>query len=444
MKTKPKELLDEIGDDFCNYLNRGLNPKSFTAKVEPSLNIPNLQRLLDIHFLISDKVQAFVEQLPRRMRRISTSTSSEKETTRGEIRGRISWNDTVKHRYSTNPDDNSTYVCDRRERDYNTDENRVLKTLLKHLNRILDENETLVETDDLEWFEDWTGDGELLSTFRDTWRRNIHLRNIHIRDVTVTSRMITTARNSRKALYREAGKLLTRYRQLKNHNVDPEHAHKLLKDTFIKPNRDEVLFELYWVVRLIRHYSNRDDVSDLNFRLIEPGTNKIATWNDPDHEYHLYHNSTGSFRLHETFDRERVQLNKLPDGYLYRTGQVIDKFEQLTDRKQDTLWGGRPDLLVEKYRHKQDKDNDMPDQVIIGEVKYTDRDEYAMQGLRELLEYMAFLRTQSEKYYTDQDGVLDTPDVTGLLFSDAETFALSNPDQNVNVLTGPDKIHQVL
>jgi hypothetical protein len=59
----------------------------------------------------------------------------------------------------------------------------------------------------------------------------------------------------------------------------------------------------------------------------------------------------------------------------------------------------------------------MPDQVLIGEVKYTDHEEYALECLRELLEYMAFLHEDVQTYYAKQEILLKTP-ILKRLFDD--------------------------
>jgi hypothetical protein len=59
------------------------------------------------------------------------------------------------------------------------------------------------------------------------------------------------------------------------------------------------------------------------------------------------------------------------------------------------------------------------DQVFIGEVKYTQSLDYAATGLRELLEYMAFVRRAAmDEYVEDPENILDSVDVKGFLFVD--------------------------
>jgi len=56
-------------------------------------------------------------------------------------------------------------------------------------------------------------------------------------------------------------------------------------------------------------------------------------------------------------------------------------------------------------------------EVFVGEVKYTTDRSYSAQGLRELLEYIAFVRSNAD-YLEDADDVLTSNRVKGALFVD--------------------------
>ncbi len=59
--------------------------------------------------------------------------------------------------------------------------------------------------------------------------------------------------------------------------------------------------------------------------------------------------------------------------------------------------------------------------IIIGEVKYTDDIGYTVQGLRELLEYMAFIR-KGEEYFSSRSNVYLSDKVMGYLFVDTTDY----------------------
>jgi hypothetical protein len=79
------------------------------------------------------------------------------------------------------------------------------------------------------------------------------------------------------------------------------------------------------------------------------------------------------------------------------------------------------------------------DTVFLGEVKYTNNVDYAATGLRELLEYMAFVRQQANRGYVEsQARVLESVDVKGLLFVDDIGIATPVPEPISIVQFGED------
>ncbi|MCK4615089.1 MAG: hypothetical protein KAU14_09825, partial [Thermoplasmata archaeon] len=103
----------------------------------------------------------------------------------------------------------------------------------------------------------------------------------------------------------------------------------------------------------------------------------------------------------------------------------------------ESLWGGRPDILVEKYHQNCKK----PCQVFIGEVKYTTYPSYAAQGLKELLEYMALVKKDT-KYFEKSDKVFKPAKIHGWLFLDK--METDKPAQgNISVIKfGDDDIKE--
>ena len=52
MKASPEILLNEISDDLNQFLKNG-NFSSFSKKIDPNLNIVDLNKLLRIHFVLT-------------------------------------------------------------------------------------------------------------------------------------------------------------------------------------------------------------------------------------------------------------------------------------------------------------------------------------------------------------------------------------------------------
>jgi hypothetical protein len=105
----------------------------------------------------------------------------------------------------------------------------------------------------------------------------------------------------------------------------------------------------------------------------------------------------------------------------------------------DKLWSGRPDILIEKCPLGENS----VDEVFIGEVKYTNRRSYAAEGLHELLEYMAFVKSNDE-YIERQNDLLDSVRVRGLLCVD-QIEGIALPDsQGITVKQFGDSLEQPL
>jgi hypothetical protein len=191
-----------------------------------------------------------------------------------------------------------------------------------------------------------------------------------------------------------------------SHELDSSEAKELLKNTFIRPDKEDVLFELYWIIKIIKQFEDRI------YSLIEPGGNLVARWKQDEYEYKIYHDSIGSFEFKEKMDAID-EILKDKDNFLGRELKVLEKIEQLSGLRIDSLWGGRPDILLEKF----DK-NDNLISIFIGEVKYTQNKDYAIKGLREILEYMALIKQKGEYVETYKHLFRGLGKVKGCLFLD--------------------------
>jgi len=412
MRVSSEKLLDEISDDLNQFLKCG-NLSPFTREIDPNLNIDDLNKLLRIHFVLTKAnhlnrlgVIDFVGKLPRRLRRIKTTIRKETELFEGEVRGRIAWRDTISERFKRNPKEKTSFVCEKKEKNYNIAENLVLKRLLQIIYTIVYNDLNVAFEKQYKWLKEWIDEKELKVTLSKLFLRNVYLKRIDLAKITITDRMINRAKKSRDALYREAADLLERYNRLMAYELDPSEAKELLQNTFIEPDKAEVLFELYWTIKIIKQFE------DPIFYLIDPGSNIVASWEKDGYKYKIYHNSIGSFEFKEKADEISLKL-KDRDNFLGRELKVLKEIEQLTGLKADSLWGGRPDILLEKYDGKNQLIS-----LFIGEVKYTREKDYAIQGLKEILEYMALIKQKGE-YVEQYKGLFKGfGKVTGCLFLD--------------------------
>ena len=409
MTTSPETLVEEIAGEFNTFLRKGGNLKPFIKEIDPNLNIDDIEKLFRIHFVLTPEVEEFVVNLPKRVRRIKTSVTKKTENSRDGVRGRIDWHRTLLARQNTNPKDSTIFTCRLSVENYDIHENIVLKKTISLIHDII-YNELKPALDgNYSWVKNWSKDKNSLKKKVDqVYYKNVYIRRINSKNIHVTERMISSALKSRNKLYREAGRLLLKYRKLVNYECDDGEAKQLLKTTFIKPDKIELLFELYWVFKILKQYRN------VKFKLIYDTKDLIAEWEEKDHTYKMFHDSTGSLRFHETLDK--LEIRGL--GFQAREAKSMKKWSEIAEKtyehKSNTIWGGRPDIILEKY----DKETGELIKTFIGEVKYTTDKNYALQGLRELLEYMALIKENQDQYIEDIDKIYTGEKITGALFTD--------------------------
>jgi SepF-like predicted cell division protein (DUF552 family) len=439
-KTTPDKLINEIGDNFNMFLKAGIHVDSFSKKIDPELNINNLTKLLRIHFVLTDEVINFVQALPKRVRRIKTTVDKRSQILNGEVRGRIEWDKTIKERCKCNYGDLTLFVCNQTEKNYNISENIVLKHLLSIIHSTTFEDLKPAIDENYKWVESWTeNQNKLKTTIREVFLRNIYIKRITSDDAEITERMIHSASKSRNKFYRDAARLLLRYNKIMKHDLDSEEAKELLRNTFIKPERTEVLFELYWVIQMIEVKSGKE-LKDVKFNIIDGTNNIVAEWGAGDCIYRIYHDSNGSFQFLEKCEDVFKDIIIDKDGYLVREKNVFRKWQGMCSEvfsleKGDSFWGGRPDILLEKYK----KGSDEPEQVFIGEVKYTDSKDYAARGLRELLKYMALIKIDNG-YFEEKEKIFESDKVNGYLFIDKIDNVKTQVHKNIKIIRFGDSI----
>lgn len=455
VKASTEELLDAVADDFHTYLRRGVRFDQVIGSAHAELNIDDIETLLRIHFVLTETkadgevgVVNFVRELEDRVRRVKTTTAPQSQEYRGEVRGRIDWQKTVKSRARRGRLDEPVFVCSEPEEHYNIDENIVLKRLLTVIYEIVTEDLEYAREnpEGYEWLSAWTssiGDPDrhaesATEVLERVYERNVYLQRIDVEEDAVTERMIESVKRSRSAFYREAAELLGQYRQLMRHELDTEEAREILNHTLIAPEKAEELFELYWVFSVLNEFDSAQ------YRVLADWRDRssaVAEWEQKGSRYVLSHNSTGEAL---TF-RERIADETIePDGYLYRLSKVLEEWNSLSEEllgrgQSDSLWGGRPDIVLERF--EQDEDGEwMLDDVLIGEVKYTQDVEYAATGLRELLEYMAFVRhaDESGEYVEETEHILESVAVRGLLFTDDLDHETGETSDGVRLVEYPD------
>ncbi|WP_160135341.1 hypothetical protein [Halococcus salsus] len=382
-----QELLDNLTDDVLAYVMHGAFPeREFAAAIKPEAldeRFIEYELLLDLHFILLPEVVEFVESLPRRVRTLKTETESVSRTTRGATNGKINWAATIKHRYSRNPGDRSAFVCDHRSEDYDTAENLVFKQLIAVIRRTLEEAEEYLRQD-YTWVNERWND-PLINNLRRVIEQNVHVRRIREpRAYEPTDRMLNTASESRHDVYREAAKLLTMRRNL--FAGDKEPLERLLTETAITPDDDETLLELFVLFRFIATLEKLRE-TDARFETIKSGRQEVARLTGEDQpEIVVYHDNSGGDRgisFIPVPNEGEEQLSRTEK--VHTTGFDVAQ-SYFTDHNFRTQTG-RPDLIVIEIRRKED-DRDY----LVTEVKNSSNKGTIRQGIKETLEYLAFLR----------------------------------------------------
>lgn len=392
------DLLDRLTEDILAYVMNGAFPeREFANVIKPDAldeRFSEYELLLDLHFILTPEVIQFVEELPRNVRTLKTETESVSRTTRGAIDGKIDWAGTIKQRYTQTPSDRSLFVCDNRTEDYDTAENLVFKRVISIIYETLREADEYLRREYAWVDERW--DSTLIDHLERIVEQNVHVRRI--RDPKAyepTDRMVNTALESRHEIYRDAAKLLQTRRAL--FAGEREHLEQLLNETAITPEDDETLLELFVLFRFIATLEKFHETT-AQFEMIKSEKQEIARLEGADDsEIVVYHdNSAGdrniSFRPVPNEDKDHLSRTEK----VHTKGfEIANSYFKETDFRTHT---GRPDLIVIEINHA---DGDR--EYLITEVKNSTNAKTIRQGIKETLEYLAFLRYGEKK--EDEDFV---------------------------------------
>jgi len=309
-------------------------------------------------------------------------------------------------------------VCQQTNKDFNIKENLVLKKLLNIIHSIIFED-LKASPENYSWLSSWLGEEELAYNLDDIYYRNIYLNKIDISEVIISDRMIQDTKKSRNILYKDAADLLEYYKYFIKEEgwKDQEQAIlKLLNRTFINPQKDSVLFELYWAIKIIENNSE-----DYQLELIDEGQNMIASWLKDNLRYKVYHDSIGSNRVNWLIDLD--ELNDVENEFFKRKILSRKKARNISkifsSKLNSNYWEGRPDIVTEIL----DENKDQLKKIIIGEVKHSNIENTVKDGLKELLDYIYLVRkTGKEKFINDYENKENNLEIIGLLLFDQITI----------------------
>jgi|APHM01.1.fsa_nt_gi hypothetical protein len=429
------KLATRVRDELVTFLRNGtINEQRVAQALDiTDLQIENIDRLKRIHFCLSEPVIEYVDQLQNRLRRIKTANQRERVATRGEVRGKIDWEETLKHRYSDSIGDRSRFTCETPYTEHNIAENLVLKKLLWVIHHTVESDLSDIDYAWRKRGNKWSD--ERISAFERLYGRNVHVNRIADgEDITVTPRMLNDTRSARQSLYTEAYTLYDRYQRFLSNEPDDDIS-ELLQETLIIPERLPRLFELFCVFQLL----DMLNLEGLQYQVIEPGADQLATMETSTHQVDVYHDRGGAL----TFYVPLRCIEEVEEEYFRRYRSTLKRHKQLVDEFLDinsrqSMYSGRPDLVIEVYE-KTETSRQLRD-VVLGEIKYTDSRRTFSSGLKELLEYIEFAQYKSSSgdrdiTYLDEQGI----DVWGLIITDGvDTEKQTQSGKRIAHLTSED------
>jgi len=435
-----EQVVEGLSQDILAYVMHGSFPEQHVVDELAPEGIDDrfedYESLVRLHFLLRNDVVEFVEGLRHRLRSIETATENVSQTTRGQVDGRVNWPGTVKQRYARNPKDRSLFVCEQRSENYDTDQNVVLKRLLALIYETLSECAELFERG-YDWVTDrWQESLELVDEMQNVFERNVHVTRIREpASYEPTDRMLERAAASRSELYRDAAGLLRTYRR--GLRAEEDAIAELLRETAITPDDEETLLELYV---LFRYVSAVEDMSDGQFtlRTIQSGSQEVARMERGNQEVVLYHDNSARDRdlsfVPEEFETPREELSRA--GVIQREAQsVAESYFGERELRQST---GRPDVIVLEIRDDQQR------QYLVTEVKNSTNYDTVRSGIKETLEYLAFLRQDDDLVFDDDEpfgsgwnGLLVIQDIEG------EETATLDDQQSIRILQASEVEQQL-
>ncbi|WP_038042578.1 hypothetical protein, partial [Thermosipho africanus] len=321
--------------------------------------------------------------------------------------------------------DKTLFSVSERNKQYNTKENIVLKKFIEILYSIIHQELNMVDFEKYEWYK---AGKEINKIIKEIYEKNIYLSKIDVKSIKITDRMLEDVKRNRNYIYHKTAELFKLYRDYLSLKVGENRLKELFEKTFIEIADENILFELYWVIKIIK-----GNAKDYKMYIMDGKENKVATWEDDIRVYTIYHDSTGSNELMFKISVEEVKDSSITNEFLKRQIKVYDKFREIGSKLfkdkeiNENIWQGRPDIIIEV----RNKETNELKKVILGEVKYTTDKNYVLEGLRELLEYIYFLKDKYNNFIFETDK--QEIKIKGILFTDKLEYNYIN-DESLEVV----------
>ena len=282
-----KEVLQFIKPSLYRYFFNEAVPNLHVPLQKLGLSEADLNFLKTVHFLLSPKVEALINELPKLIRNLSHSTQKEVIECRGVVRGRIDWNLTFKERFSQGFNDPSLFICQPSTKMYDLPENQLLKFILWKI-RSLTETIELSIPEELMEQEEWRRWVDIIGS-RYYKVKNIS-KNIYFQQISlprlIKPKALQKAYRHRNQSYDHVAECYELYEKLFISN-DQEVLRKLIESQIFEPLNNNKLFEIYVLIKILNLLENYP--GELEFGLLRPGTNYTARYTLNDLEICIFY-----------------------------------------------------------------------------------------------------------------------------------------------------------
>ncbi|MYL54188.1 hypothetical protein GLW08_12655 [Pontibacillus yanchengensis] len=354
---------EEILEKSNKHLWRFIQKNSSLFSVEDAflnltkLSKTDLQLLSKIHFILSEEVKMFVDEVaPSLLKKLSKTSLKENEVLRGHVKGKINWTRTIKERYSTGGDP-SIFVCSRRSAVFDLPENRVLLYLLKQIYHICSEI-TNYEHTEIEGFNVPESDKWDLTVKNIGIKTKKLLRNPHVQKISdmhyLTNKTLISAEKTRGHMYNKLADVGRRFNEMTNNPLT--YLNNILRGNALRPLSKDTLFEIA-VLFNISDFLSSTGWTEKKATLIGSKSNIISHYMLDDLELKVYYQG-----LPKSFTKNSKY------GPLMADYGLSSKYR-------------RPDIILELTKGSKKT-------YLIIEVKRSDKRDYLSDGAYKLFGYI--------------------------------------------------------
>jgi hypothetical protein len=351
-------LLDEVRSYLPAFLERGATLQEDPAgDVRELLDLDqrDLDRVVAVHTCLDPAVVAFGEALAEGLDH-PMAGSSATATVSQSVRGRIDWQQTLRHRARA-PGERASYAVREPGKTFDTPENRAIVWLLDSLERAVDEatawrvKKPPIELEERRWWQRIDAlRRQLAAARRVAWLQGVRAEK-------PTPATLRGLRSGRNVFYREktvaAMEVVRRLAE-----PSPETLTALLAERYFRPRDDGTLFEVAVALRLARAFAELSPHRRQPRLMMGDGKSSFASYAFDD-------GSEVSLACQAWPDDEKSMRRR----FVKRHG--------LAKQEADA----RPDIIIVRRGSVND--------AVILELKASQDASYLRKGLEELLAYLA-------------------------------------------------------